>query len=134
MLLALLRLLLVIALVLTGGFALRARAADDYKLGPDSQVREGVPKGAVTKHTFDKSKIFPGTTRDYWVYIPAQYDKEKPTPVMIFQDGGSFVGDKGAYRVPIVLDNLIQKNDIPAVIGVFINPGVIPAPAPFNRE
>ena len=30
--------------------ALPAGAADDYKLGPDSQRQEGVPKGAVSKH------------------------------------------------------------------------------------
>ena len=28
------------------------------------------PKGEVTKYTFDPSKIFPGTVRDYWVYVP----------------------------------------------------------------
>lgn len=125
------RLLLTLVLV---SFTFCARAADDYKLGPDSQVQEAVPKGAVTKHTFDKSKIFPGTKRDYWIYVPAQYDKENPACVMIFQDGGGFIGDKGSYRVPIVLDNLIQKKEIPVTIGVFINPGVIPAPAPFIQE
>ena len=29
-----------------------------------------VPKGEVTKYTFDQSKIFPGTVRDYWIYVP----------------------------------------------------------------
>ena len=29
-----------------------------------------MPKGEVTKYTFDQSKIFPGTVRDYWVYVP----------------------------------------------------------------
>ena len=32
------------------------------------------PKGEVTRYTFDKSHIFPGTIRDYWVYVPRQYD------------------------------------------------------------
>src|SRR4051794_12643740 len=54
-----------------------APAADDYKLGPDSQEQPNVPKGKVTKSSWT-STIFPGTVRDYWVYVPAQYDPQKP--------------------------------------------------------
>ena len=36
----------------------------------DARAAEPPPKGEVTKYTFDKSKIFPGTVRDYWVYVP----------------------------------------------------------------
>ena len=50
-----------------------SRAADDYVPGPDSKPQDGVPKGEVLKFTFENSKIFPGTTRDYWVYVPRQY-------------------------------------------------------------
>ena len=57
-------------------------AADDYVPGPDSKPQEGVPKGEVTKYTFDQSKIFPGTVRDYWVYVPRQYDGSKPACVI----------------------------------------------------
>jgi len=41
---------------------------------------EEFPTGEVTKHTFDQSKIYPGTVRDYWVYVPQQYDPAKPAP------------------------------------------------------
>ena len=105
-----------------------ARAADDYKLGPDSQRQEGVPKGTVSKHAWNDSKIFPGTQRDYWVYVPAQYDKEKPACVLIVQDGGGAVSDTGSYRYPVVMDNLIHRKEMPVTIGIFINPGVIPPP------
>ena len=113
-------------------------AADDYQLGPDSQPKEGVPHGTVTKHKW-ASKIFPGTERDYWIYVPAQYDATKPACVMIFQDGGGYVSANGAYRVPTVFDNLIHAQEIPVTIGIFINPGVVPAPstnalARFNRS
>lgn len=47
------------------------------------------PKGEVTKFTFDQSKIFPGTTRDYWVYVPKQYDPAKPACLYVNQDGSS---------------------------------------------
>jgi enterochelin esterase family protein len=107
-------------------------AADDYKLGPDSMVQEGVPSGIVTKYQW-KSTVFPGTVRDYWVYVPAQYAPEKPACVMIFQDGGGYVSTNGAHRVPTVFDNLINKKEMPVTIGIFINPGEIPAAEPGKQ-
>src|ERR1017187_7078262 len=62
-----------------------ALCAQPYVLGPDSQVKPGVPKGNVAKYSWNTSAVFPGTTRDYWVYVPAQYDGSKPACVMIFQ-------------------------------------------------
>jgi enterochelin esterase family protein len=101
-------------------------AADDYKLGPDSQEHPEVPHGKITKHAWT-SKIFDGTVRDYWVYVPAQYDPQQPACVMVFQDGGAYVNPKGEFRVPIVFDNLIHKKEMPITIGIFINPGNFPA-------
>jgi enterochelin esterase family protein len=101
-------------------------AADDYKLGPDSMRQPGVPEGKITKHSWT-STVFPGTVRDYWVYVPAQYDAKKPACVMVFQDGAGYVSDKGQFRVPIVFDNLIHRKEMPVTIGIFINPGSIPA-------
>ncbi len=91
-------------------------AADDYVPGPDSQPQAGVPKGEVTKYTFDHSKIFPGTTRDYWIYVPKQYDPAKPACLMVFQDGIQ-------YKAPVVFDNLINKKEMPVTIGVFVMHG-----------
>ena len=56
--------------------------ADDskYKLGEDSMPQEGVPKGTVTAGVL-KSKVFEGTIRQYWVYVPKQYDGSKPASV-----------------------------------------------------
>src|SRR5579872_1188837 len=83
--------------------------AEEYVPGPDSQRRSGVPQGTVTKHTWT-SKIFPGTVRDYWVYVPAQYKADKPACVMVFQDGASVVKEDGDWRIPIVFDNLIANS------------------------
>ncbi len=98
-------------------------AAESYKLGADSQRQEGVPRGEVTKYEW-KSTVFDGTTRDYWVYVPKQYDEKQPASVMVFQDGEWYQNEKGDYRVPVVFDNLIHKGEMPVTIGVFINPGV----------
>ncbi len=103
-----------------------ARAADDYQLGPDSQQHDGVPEGTVSQAHWT-SKIFPGTERDYWVYVPKQYDGSQPACVMVFQDGRTYVDPKRDFRVPIVFDNLIAAGQMPVTIGIFINPGVIPA-------
>ena len=117
------RLLLALSLLAV----LSVRAADDYRLGPDSQRRPGVPEGKVEKFTFSHSQVFPGTVRDYWVYVPAQYNPVTPACVMVFQDGGSYVTTNGGWRVPIVFDNLIARKQMPVTIGVFVNPGVAPA-------
>ncbi|MGY8766793.1 MAG: alpha/beta hydrolase [Pirellulales bacterium] len=98
-----------------------------YQTGPDAERKEGVPQGTVTKAVWDKSEIYPGTVRDYWVYVPAQYDAKNPACLMVFQDGGGFVNEKGHTRVPVVFDNLIHTKEMPVTIGVFINPGVVPA-------
>lgn len=105
-----------------------AKPAEDYPLTADSTPQEGVPRGTVTKHSFTGSKIFPGTVRDYWVYVPTQYKADEPACVMVFQDGGGYVNEKGNYRATVVFDNLIHKKEMPVTIGIFINPGVIPAP------
>src|SRR5262245_43216597 len=107
-------------------------AGDNYPLGPDSQEQPGVPKGKVIQHTW-KSSIFPGTVRDYWVYVPEQYDGKEPACVMVFQDGGSYIDPKRRFRVPIVFDNLIAKKQIPVTIGIFINPGTFPPVSPSAK-
>ena len=98
-------------------------AADDpFPLGPDSQKQEGVPEGKVTQHTWE-SQVFAETKRDYFVYVPAQYDGSQPAAVMVFQDGHTYVNKTGRFRIPIVFDNLIHKKEMPVTIGIFLNPG-----------
>ena len=89
-------------------------AADDYRLGPDSQPQPNVPKGVVTRYVLPPGKIYPGTPHNYQLYIPAKYDSSKPTAFMIFLDGSGSVGN--GQRVPVVFDNLIAKGDLPPII------------------
>ncbi|HEX4792987.1 MAG TPA: alpha/beta hydrolase-fold protein [Humisphaera sp.] len=111
-----------------------AAEQDDYKLGPDSLQRlPGVPQGKVMKLAWNTSKVFPGTTRDWWIYVPSQYDARTPACVMVFQDGSGYVSETGAQRLPIVFDNLISKKEMPVTIGIFINPGTKPAAAEGGR-
>ncbi|HEX9368234.1 MAG TPA: alpha/beta hydrolase-fold protein [Vicinamibacterales bacterium] len=89
-----------------------------YETHPDSREQSGVPKGSVKQMPPWESQIFSGTTRDWWVYVPAQYNPAAPAAVMVFQDGA---GPKD--YVPTVFDNLIAKHDMPVTVGVFIQPG-----------
>ena len=68
--------------------------AADYLPGPDAQRRDGVPRGKVILGAWNDSKAFPGTTRSYWVYIPAQYDPKRPYQR---RDSGT-AGDQGNHE------------------------------------
>ena len=93
------------------------------ELTEDHFPQEGVPKGELKGPFEFHSKIIEGTARQYWVYIPAQYDEAVPASVLVFQDGYKTTHPEGDYRAPVVLDNLIAKGDIPVTIGIFITPG-----------
>lgn len=77
-----------------------------------------IPKGELLKLTFDQSKIFPGTTRNVSIYIPAQYQPETPACVYVNQDGVQ-------YKAPEVFDQLIHSKEMPITIGVFVTPGIV---------
>ena len=102
-------------------FVSNLEAQTVYKLGPNTSDYPGIPKGQVTKYSF-KSKVFEGTVRDYYVYVPAQY-KGEDAALMVFQDGHAYVNKEGDFRVPTVFDNLIAQGKMPITIGLFVNPG-----------
>jgi enterochelin esterase-like enzyme len=110
------KVLLYICLLLCPAITFAQQPAEHYAVDSASIVRPGVPKGEVLKFSFADSKIYPGTYRDYWVYIPAQYDGKKPACVFVDQDGIQF-------KTPTVFDNLINSKEMPVTIGIFITPG-----------
>jgi enterochelin esterase-like enzyme len=95
------------------------RNLEVYNMPPESVAQPMFPRGTVTQMPRLRSKVFEGTERDWWVYVPAQYKSESPACVMVFQDG------QGAKDyVPTYFDNLIAKGDMPVTVGVFVSPGV----------
>ena len=107
---------------------------ESYPTHPDMVKKEGVPEGVIQKGVFDSSSIYPGTSRDYAVYVPAQYDETQPAALMVFQDGMSYL-----KTVPVAFDNLIHQGDMPVTVALFVNPGVVPelsqnALPRFNRS
>lgn len=112
-----------------GSFPTAAFSADPPA---KKEAKADVPKGEVTKYSFNESKVFPGTVRDYWVYVPKQYDPAKPACLYVNQDGIQ-------YNAPAVFDQLIAAKEMPVVIGVFVMHGRVPAPNDqamdrFNRS
>jgi len=104
-----------------------AFAAEPYTLGPDSTTQPSAPQGEVTKYTWKSEKVFPDTEREYWIYVPRQYDASKPACLMVFQDGQNYL--RNDVKTPTVFDNLIAKKEMPVTIGVFINPGKLSSSA-----
>jgi enterochelin esterase family protein len=114
-----------LALALLAGPALGAepRKPGEYPPTADSLPQPGVPKGKLVGPLEFKSKIIAGTVRRYWIYVPAKYDANNPPNLLVFQDGQRAINPQGPLNIPVVLDNLIAKGDIPATLGVFITPG-----------
>ncbi len=124
---------ILVCLLVYNGILLSQAPAIVYPVDDASVEHTGVPKGEVLSFTFSNSKIFPGTWREYQVYVPAQYDPSKPACVYVNQDGIQ-------WKAPVVFDNLIYQHEMPVTIGVFVTPGrVLAADAKtgldrFNRS
>jgi enterochelin esterase family protein len=80
-----------------------------YAHGPDSFPQPNVPCGQLREYVADRSRIFPGTARRYWAYVPAQYVEHRPASLMVFQDAAWYMRLDFEVRAPVVLDNLIHK-------------------------
>lgn len=91
---------------------------DDYEPGANSKRQPGIPRGRTFSFRFDDSKIFPGTSRNITVYVPAQYKAEKPACVYVGLDALGF-------GVPVVFDNLIHKGEMPVTIAIGVSPGTV---------
>ncbi len=107
-----------LVLIVLTGKAFAQPSPEIYATDSASVEHPGVPKGELIKERFDSSKIFPGTTRDYWIYIPAEYNPDHPACVYINQDGIQ-------WNAPTVFDNLIHQKEMPITIGIFITPGIV---------
>ncbi len=127
--------LVMASILFSGGESVIAQPNEE-KLSADSMRQDGVPQGEIIGPIVLNSKVFPGTVRNYWVYVPAQYDSGKAACLCVVQDG---LGRANGFKLPIVMDNLIHKKEIPVMLGVFVTPGVVPPVRPdaqprFNRS
>ena len=56
-----------------------------YLRAVEPKSADAPPKGDLTHFTFDHSQIFPGTVRDYWIYVPKPYDPARPACLYVNQ-------------------------------------------------
>ncbi|MCU1329044.1 MAG: putative esterase, partial [Bryobacterales bacterium] len=98
---------------------------------PESQPQPNVSKGTLTKAVLAPGKIYPGVPHDYQVYVSAKADPAKPLPYTVFLDGGGYAGD--GMRIPVILDNLTAKGDLPPMAVIFVNPGQLAPTKPDTQ-
>jgi enterochelin esterase-like enzyme len=96
---------------------------EHYPLPPEASPGADVPRGKAEVFTFAESKVFPGTTREVTVYVPAQYKPDGSAALMVWQDGSRHADPKGGMRATLVADSLIARGEMPVTVGVFIDPG-----------
>ena len=111
----LLFLVLLLSAVSAGAQELRhnAQYPDDPAFAPVADELKGV----ILTGTFEASKIYPETKREWKVYVPVKYDGKTPACLLVGLDGILF-------NATTVLDNLIACGEMPVTIGVFVQPGV----------
>ena len=101
-----------------------AQRSDVSGYNPDSYPQPGVAKGKVSDKKVITSKIYPGMTADYWIYVSPGYDPAAGAALMVWQDGQNLAtGDRSRYRLFTVTENLIHQKLIPPMIHVMIAPG-----------
>ncbi|MFO1142762.1 MAG: alpha/beta hydrolase-fold protein [Amaricoccus sp.] len=82
---------------------------------PEWSLPRGAPAGRIERIEVASAAF--GEVRDVGVYLPAGYDPERAYPLVVVHDGGDFVT---FADLPVVLDNLIDGGEIPAVIAALI--------------
>ena len=108
-----------------------------YHPCPEADPGPDVPRGTV--HEFlhwDRTRIYEGTVRDIWVYVPEQLEDTTAPSLMVFLDGDQYLDTNpvikitgydpipsGSVRVTAVLDSLIHAGELPPTVAVFVMPG-----------
>ena len=104
-------------------WTVRSHAQLEFPIHPDSLRQDGVPAGEVLGPFEMRCETFPGTVRNYWVYVPEQYSPRSPAATCVCQDG---LGLANGWKLPVVFDNLIHKKEMPVTVGIFVSPGIVP--------
>ena len=107
------------------GFAVFSSAA---LAAEQTGVSHGRLEGPFEFH----SRVFAGTVRRYWIFVPSQYSAQTPASLLVFQDGQRATNPAGSLRVPQVMESSIDKHEMPVTIGLFITPGNLSEHYPDN--
>jgi enterochelin esterase family protein len=58
-----------------------------------------------------RSRAFEGTSRAWWIHLPAGLDPDRPSRVMVFNDGEAYLDKAGWFRIPGVLEDLTAQGE-----------------------
>ena len=89
-----------------------------YPAPPEATRKGGVPQATLDAFVFSTSKIFPNTSRNVNVFIPAQYVPGTVVPFMVIQDGDEQIQ---SFHTNIVMENLIFQKRLPVMAAVFVH-------------
>jgi enterochelin esterase family protein len=92
---------------------------------PEISQVSGIPHGTKLTYTLaaGSSKIYPkAIAREINVYVPMQYVKGTPAPVIVVQDGNNN-GYGWVNYLSNTLDNFIAAKKLPPIVAVFANNG-----------
>ncbi|KJL23887.1 enterobactin/ferric enterobactin esterase [Microbacterium azadirachtae] len=92
-----------------------------YTHGPDSIQKVGVRPGRTVEFTLQSHRFFPHASHKISIHVPHGID-ETETRVTVFQDGAMYLDPAGEVRGGIVLDNLSAAQQVPSMVGVFVEP------------
>ncbi len=94
---------------------------EPYEAWDGWRGEQNVPVGSVITGRHVGASVYAGVERDYWTYVPHQYDPSTPPCLMVFQDGQRYLGPE--MNAAQVLDSLIHRGLMPVTIAVFVQPG-----------
>ena len=95
-----------------------------YHPCPEAHPGPDVPRGTVREFLhWDRTRIYEGTVRDVWVYVPEQLEYTTAPSLMVFLDGDLYLDPNGPVRTTAVLDSLIHAGELPPTVAVFVMPG-----------
>ncbi len=99
----------------------------EYEHGPDSAARAGVAPGQLVELRIDDPPSYPRTRRRVWLHVPAGLPQGRPLAATLMLDGALYLDPAGPFRAGTVLDNLVAAGALPPMVGIFVDPGVVPA-------
>lgn len=95
-----------------------------YKSGEEEDYSDTILHGTIENKSLicnaydDKGNQLINVTRNYHVYLPYGYSKDKKYRVIYFQDGKSYLNEG---KTSNILDFMISKNKIEPVVAIFID-------------
>ena len=89
-----------------------------YNPPPEASRQPGVPQAKLEMFVWNTSKVFPGTSRNVDIFIPAQYVDGTVVPFMVIQDGDEQLQ---SFKTNIIMENLIAQHRLPVMAAIFVN-------------